>query len=76
MGPGRWAYRRGGQRDFIRLGKPVENAFSESFNGRLRDACLTVHQFTSLAEAQSTLEAWRVDYKTPAPPLTWTPDSE
>lgn len=62
-----WAYRHGGQLDFIRLGKPVENAFSESFNGRLCDECLNVHQFASLAEAQMTIEAWRVDYKTPRP---------
>ncbi len=58
-----WAYRRGVQLDFIRPGKPVENAFIESFNGRLRDECLNVHQFASLAEAQSIIEAWRVDYQ-------------
>ena len=45
-----WAYRRGVQLDFIRPGKPVENAFIESFNGRLRDECLNVHQFTSVAD--------------------------
>ena len=50
------------QIDFIRPGKPVENAFIESFNGRLRDECLNVHQFASLAEAQAIIEAWRVDY--------------
>jgi putative transposase len=55
-----WAYRRGVQLDFIRPGKPVENAFIESFNGRLRDECLNVHQFASLAEAQVIIEAWRV----------------
>ena len=57
-----WAYRHGVQLDFIRPGKPVENAFVESFNGRLRDECLNVHQFASLAEAQHIIEAWRVDY--------------
>ena len=57
-----WAYRRGVQLDFIRPGKPVENAFIESFNGRLRDGCLNVHQFTSMAEAQHIIEAWRFDY--------------
>jgi len=56
-----WAYRRGIQLDFIRPGKPVENAFIESLNGRLRDECLNVHQFASLAEAQAILEAWRMD---------------
>ena len=43
-----WAYHRGVQLDFIRPGKPVENTFIESFNGRLRDECLNVHQFTSI----------------------------
>jgi putative transposase len=57
-----WAYRRGIQLDFIRPGKPVENAFIESFNGRLRDECLNVHQFASLAAAQTIIEAWRCDY--------------
>ena len=57
-----WAYRRGVQLDFIRPGKPVENAFIESFNGRLRDECLNVHQFMSLDDARAILEAWRVDY--------------
>jgi len=57
-----WAYRRGVQLDFIGPGKPGENAFIESFNGRLRDECLNVHQFASLAEAQAIIEAWRCDY--------------
>jgi putative transposase len=57
-----WAYRRGVQLDFIRPGKPVENAFIESFNGRLRDECLNVHQFASLAEAQTIIDMWRLDY--------------
>ena len=56
-----WAYRRGVQLDFIRPGKPVENAFIESCNGRLRDECLNMHQFASLAEAQAIIEAWRCD---------------
>src|ERR1019366_6687 len=57
-----WAYRRGVQLDFIRSGKPVENAFIESFNGRLRDECLNVHQFTSIDDAKAKVEAWRIDY--------------
>ena len=57
-----WAYRRGVQLGFIRPGKPVENAFIESFNGRLWDECSNVHQFTSLAEAQPIIEAWRLEY--------------
>jgi putative transposase len=56
-----WAYRRGVQLDFIRPGKPVDNAYIEAFNGRLRDECLNVHQFTSIADAQAKIEAWRID---------------
>ena len=50
------------QLDFIRPGKPEENAFIESFHGRVRDECLNVHQFASLAEAQTLIETWRLDY--------------
>jgi putative transposase len=57
-----WAYHRGVKLDFIRPGKPVENAHIESFNGRLRDECLNVHQFLSLADARAKIEAWRRDY--------------
>ena len=57
-----WAYRRGVQLDFIRPGKPIENAHIESFNGRLRDECLNVHQFLSLDDARQKIEAWRRDY--------------
>lgn len=56
-----WAYRRGVQLDFIRPGKPVENALIESFNGRLRDEWLNVYPFTSMAEVQHISEAWRLD---------------
>ena len=71
-----WAYRRGVQLDFIRPGKPVENAFIESFNGRLRDECLNVHQFTSLGEAQAIIEVGRMDYNHHRPQLTRAPDPE
>jgi putative transposase len=57
-----WAYQRGVQLDFIRPGKPVEHAFIESFNGRLRDECLNVHQFASLGESQAIIEGWGTDY--------------
>lgn len=57
-----WAYRNGVQLDFIRPGKPVENAYIESFNGRLRDEYLNQHLFMSLADAKDKLEAWRNDY--------------
>jgi putative transposase len=57
-----WAYARGVQLHFIRPGKPIENAFAESFNGRLRDECLNENWFADLPEARSTIGAWRIDY--------------
>jgi len=57
-----WAHHRGVQLAFIRPGRPVENGFIESFNGRLRDECLNVELFVSIEEAQQILEAWRFDY--------------
>jgi putative transposase len=57
-----WAWRRGVLLDFIRPGKPVENGLCESFNGRLRDECLNVHEFTSLDHAKAVLTAWQDDY--------------
>ena len=47
---------------YIEPGKPVQNAFVESFNSRLRDECLNEHVFLTLAEARETIEAWRHDY--------------
>jgi putative transposase len=47
---------------YIEPGKPVQNAFIESFNSRLRDECLNEHLFLSLTEARETIEAWRHDY--------------
>jgi len=62
-----WAYRNKVQLDFIRPGKPVENAFIESFNGRLRDEFLNTNLFGSLEDVRKKLEAWRIDYNTERP---------
>ena len=62
-----WAYQRGVKLDFIRPGKPVENGFIESFNGRLRDECLNVELFWSIDDAREKLEKWRLDYTTQRP---------
>lgn len=62
-----WAYARGVHLRFIQPGKPVQNAFIESFNGRLRDECLNQHWFLGLADARQIIEAWRVDYNTVRP---------
>jgi len=57
-----WAYRNGVKLNFIRPGKPVENAFAESFIGRLRDECLNENWFISLKDARDIIERWRIDY--------------
>ena len=62
-----WAYGHGIELDFIRPGKPVENGYIESFNGRLRDELLNTELFCTLAEAKEKLEAWRLDYNTQRP---------
>lgn len=62
-----WAYEHGVGLHFIEPGKPVQNAYIESFNGKLRDECLNEHWFGSIAEAQAIVEAWREDYNTVRP---------
>lgn len=62
-----WAHRRGVALLFIQPGKPVQNAYVESFNGRLRDECLNESWFVSLADARQTIEQWRVDYNETRP---------
>jgi transposase InsO family protein len=57
-----WAYRRGIALRLIEPGKPKQNAYVESFNGRLRDACLDKNWFMSLAHARVLIEAWRQEY--------------
>ncbi len=57
-----WAHQHGVQLRFIRPGKPVENAYVESLNGRCRDECLNEHLFVSIDEARLELERWRLDY--------------
>jgi putative transposase len=52
---------------FIRPGKPIENAFVESFNGRCRDECLNEHLFVTIDEARREIDGWRVDYNTARP---------
>lgn len=57
-----WCYQRSVKLDSIRPGKPTENGFIASFNGRLRDECLNVNEFASLDHARATLYHWREDY--------------
>jgi len=62
-----WAYQRGVRLSFIRPGKPVENAYVESFNGRFRDECLNEHWFLTMAHARRAIENWRIEYNTERP---------
>lgn len=65
----RWAFENGVQLHFIRPGKPTENAYIESFNGRLRDECLNSNVFYSIDDARRQIEGWREDYN------NWRPHS-
>jgi putative transposase len=57
-----WAYARGVRLHFIRPGKPVDNAFVESFNGKFGDECLNENWFQDLEDARTKIDAWRHDY--------------
>jgi putative transposase len=57
-----WAYARGIELRLIEAGKPTQNAYVESFNGKFRDECLNEHWFRTLAEARAAITAWRTDY--------------
>jgi putative transposase len=62
-----WARDRKVRLHFIQPGKPTQNAFIESFNGRFRDECLNENEFASLAHARSIIETWRLDYNANRP---------
>ena len=58
----RWAYEHRVKLEFIQPGKPMQNAFVESFNGTFRDDCLNENWFMDLEDARRIIENWRVDY--------------
>lgn len=62
-----WAHARGVRLFLIEPGKPNQNAYIESFNGRLRDECLNEHWFVSLAHAKAVIEAWQCEYNEERP---------
>ena len=62
-----WAHERGLTLRLIEPGKPNQNAYIESFNGRFRDECLNEHWFTSLAHARAVIETWRREYNEERP---------
>jgi putative transposase len=57
-----WAYQNNVKLKFIQPGKPTQNAFIESFNGKFRDECLNQHWFLNLTDARIEIENWRKDY--------------
>jgi putative transposase len=62
-----WACERGVKLQFIEPGKPIQNAFIESFNSRLREECLNEHVFVSLDDARRKIEKWRIEYNRERP---------
>ena len=62
-----WAYENGVELDCSRPGKPTDNAFIESFNGRVRQECLNENWFLSLADARQKVEIWRREYNNERP---------
>lgn len=62
-----WAYASGVTLKLIQPGKPTQNAYIESFNGKFRDECLNEHWFRSLAHARAVIAAWRLDYNEERP---------
>jgi len=73
-----WSEQRGVRLEFIQPGKPAQNAYIESFNGRLRDECLNANWFTSLSDARRKIETWRKDYNEQRPhsSLNYLPPAE
>ena len=63
----RWAWEHRVHLSFIEPGKPVQNAFVESFNGTCRNECLNENWFLSLADARTIIENWRIDYNDQRP---------
>lgn len=63
----RWAYDHGVTLDFSRPGKPTDNAYVESFNGRFRAECLDIHWFLSLPDARKKIADWRQEYHSTRP---------
>lgn len=62
-----WAYEHKVLLDFIQPGKPSQNAFAESFNGKFRDECLNQNWFLNMREARELIENWRLDYNNNRP---------
>jgi putative transposase len=57
-----WVYEHGVELRLIQPGKPTQNGFTESFNGRFRDECLNEHGFRGIVHARKIVNDWRQDY--------------
>ncbi len=62
-----WTYDKKIHHIFIEPGKPVQNAYTESFNGKFREECIEFHWFKSISDARMIIESWRKDYNTLRP---------
>ena len=66
----KWAYEKGVILDFSRPGKPMNNGYIESFNGRFREECLNTNWFLSLMDAEDKITEWREDYNVSRPHMS------
>ncbi|MDR1397650.1 MAG: transposase, partial [Desulfarculales bacterium] len=66
----RWALETGVELEYSRPGKPTDNAFIESFNGRFREECLSTHWFLTLEDAKAKIETWRKEYNESRPHMS------
>lgn len=63
----KWTFKQQIKHNFIQPGKPAQNGYIESFNGKLRDECLNENWFSHLWDARDTVESWRIDYNVERP---------
>lgn len=66
----KWAYENGVELEYSRPGKPTDNAFIESFNGKFREECLSTNWFLTLEDAKAKIEAWRIEYNESRPHMS------
>lgn len=62
-----WAYENNVKLQFISPGKPCQNGFTESFNGKFRDECLNMNWFKDMPDARTKIEDWRLEYNNERP---------
>ncbi len=62
-----WSSNFGVEQEFIQPGKPTQNAYIESFNGRIRDECLNQHEFFDVEDAMNKIDSWIEEYNSIRP---------